>query len=490
MAADLGQFTHDPLKAVLYGFPWGEGDLEHTAGPWAWQRELLEHVGKHLRNELKDDSGQTRQTRFMPCKIAVASGHGIGKSSIVAWLIWWGLSTFEDCKVIVTANTGDQLKTKTQPEVAKWFRMALNSDWFEVNVTSIKVKEPKHEPIWRADFATWSEDNPQAFAGAHNQGKRLIIICDEASEISRSIYEVIEGALTDAHTEILWFMFSQPTLSNGYFYDACFGEQLSRWKVWQIKSAEVEGTNKEEIVETISFYGEDSSHVRVRYLGLPPHSDQGQFIDRRIIAEAQDRIARSLPDDPLLGGCDLAWGGADQNVIRFRCGLDAQTIPPIKIAGELTRDPAILTNRLTEVLTRTFNGRKLAMLFLDSAGIAGPIAARLRAMGHQNIMEVNFGAQSPDSHFAYFRDYMWGQMKQWLIDGGAIDKDKELALDLAGPLLVPDLKQRVKLEPKELMKKRGVDSPDDGDALALTFAHKIMPAIQSNEPPPRVGVWS
>lgn len=482
MAEDLAAFSHDPLKAVLYGFPWGEGDLEMAAGPWKWQVELLTALGDHLKNP---------ETRFRVFRAACASGHGIGKSSIVAWLIWWGLSTFEDCKVIVTANTGDQLKTKTQPEVAKWFRMALNSDWFEVNVTSIKVKEPKHEPIWRCDFATWSEDNPQAFAGAHNQGKRLIIICDEASEISRSIYEVIEGALTDANTEILWLMFSQPTLSNGYFYDACFGDMRHRWKVWQIKSADVEGTNKQEIAETIAHYGEDSSHVRVRYLGLPPHSDEGQFIDRRTIAEAQSRMARALPDDPLIAGCDLAWGGSDSNVIRFRRGLDARSIPAIKIPGELTRDPGILTNRLADILTKTFDGHKVAMLFLDSAGIAGPIAARLRAMGFRNLIEVNFGADSPDNHYAYFRDFMWGQMKQWLLTGGAIDNDKQLGLDLGGPLLVSDGKQRVKLESKELMKKRGIHSPDDADALALTFAMPVAPPRpKPSGPPPRVGVWN
>ncbi len=472
LVRDLAGFVHDPLGAVMYGFRWGRGDLDGCAGPWKWQRELLSAVREHLSSE---------ETRHRVGRFAVASGHGIGKSSIVAWLIWWGLSTFEDCKVIVTANTGDQLKTKTQPEVAKWFRLALNSDWFEVNVTSIKVKEDQHEATWRSDFVTWSEDNPQAFAGAHNQRKRLIIICDEASEIARPIYEVIEGALTDANTEILWFMFSQPTLSNGYFYDACFGDQRSRWKVWQIRSADVEGTNKDEIAETIAFYGEDHSHVRVRYLGLPPHSDKGQFIDRRLIAEAQTREAIALPDDPLVAGVDLAWGGSDSNVIRFRRGRDARSIPPIKIPGELTRDPGVLTNRLAEILSRNFNGYKVAMLFIDSAGIAGPVAGRLRVLGFRNVMEVNFGADSIDPHYAYRRDELWARMKQALVDGLAIDKDRELGLDLAGPLLVADPKHRLKLEPKEAMKKRGIDSPDDGDALALTFAMELAPQPPKTE---------
>src|SRR5262249_43295102 len=81
--------------------------------------------------------------------------------------------------------------------------------------------------------------------------------------------------------------------------------------------------------------------------------------------------------------------------------------------------------------------------------------------------------------YAYWRDYMWGEMKQWMIDGGAIDKDPGLEADLGKPILVSDRLNRVKLEPKDIMKKRlakmGVESssPDDGDALALTFAMPV-----------------
>ena len=194
-----------------------------------------------------------------------------------------------------------------------------------------------------------------------------------------------------------------------------------------------------------------------------------------------------LPDEPLVAGVDFAWGGADDNVIRFRCGLDAQSIKPIKIKGEFTRDPAVLTGKLADVLAATYVvaglPRRVAMLFLDSAGIAAPVESRLRQLGHSNISTVNFGAHSPDSKSAYMRDYMWQRMKEWLRDG-AIDNDPGLAADLAGPCLVSDKQQRIKLEDKELMKKRGLDSPDDGDALALTFAQTVAPKQPEPTPEP------
>lgn len=468
VAEDLAAFTHDPLRAVLYGFPWGEGSLEGLDGPRKWQREVFEYVGAWFQNP---------STRYKPCRIAISSGNGPGKSALAAQLAWACTSTFEHCRINVTANTKAQLDTKTSPEFEKWFRTAINADWFDIHVTSIKVIG--HEANWNIFFLPWSDSNPAAVAGQHNARKRLVVICDEASEIADVIFETLEGALTDEFTEIIVLLLGNPTRSSGAFYEAVFGKARHLWKSWVLDTREIEGTNKAQIQEWQEYYGEDSSWFRTHVRGLPPHADEGQFIDRRIIEQARLCTFTCLPDDPLVAGCDLAWGGSDSNVIRFRRGLNGRTMPAIKIPGELTRDPAILTNRLAEILTRNFEGHRVEMLFLDSAGIAGPIARRLRDMGHRNVQEVNFGADSPDAHYAYFRDYMWGMMKQWLIDGGAIDNDKDLALDLGGPLLVTDLKQRVKLESKELMKKRGVHSPDDGDALALTFA---MPV--STLPPP------
>jgi hypothetical protein len=56
-------------------------------------------------------------------QIAVASGHGIGKSALVSWLLLWSMTTFEDTKGVVTANTEVQLRTKTWAELSKWYRL-------------------------------------------------------------------------------------------------------------------------------------------------------------------------------------------------------------------------------------------------------------------------------------------------------------------------------------------------------------------------------
>ncbi len=72
---------------------------------------------------------------------------------------------------------------------------------------------------------------------------------------------------------------------------------------------------------------------------------------------------------------------------------------------------------------------------------------------------------------------MWGQMRDWLVHGG-IDDDPRLEQDITGPGYEHDKQDRIVLEAKEKMKKRGLDSPDDGDALALTFAAPVLTKAQ------------
>src|SRR6266446_6482949 len=112
----LGEQTLNPSKFVKLAFRWGKGDLERESGARDWQQKVLDYIGEHLKNPA---------TRHTPCRIAVASGHGIGKSALISFIIAWAQSTMEDCRIVVTAGTGPQLATKTVPEVTKWFHRLI-----------------------------------------------------------------------------------------------------------------------------------------------------------------------------------------------------------------------------------------------------------------------------------------------------------------------------------------------------------------------------
>ena len=233
VAQMAAQCTADPAKFARTMFPWQEtGPLHESIGPRPWQLGILDQIGQHLRSP----------DRFSPFLAAVSSGHGIGKSALVGMVINWAMSTCPDCKIVVTAGTGTQLATKTVPEVSKWFRMGFAANWYDINATSIRHKDPRRQSIWRTDFITWSEHNTDSFAGMHNKGKRIVLIFDEASAIGDKVWEVAEGALTDEGTEIIWLAFGNPTQNVGRFKE-CFGRFKHRWLNYQIDSRTVDGTN-------------------------------------------------------------------------------------------------------------------------------------------------------------------------------------------------------------------------------------------------------
>lgn len=465
LADEIAQFYADPLGYVRLAFPWGEeGPLQAYKEPRKWQCEFFEWLGGEIASRAFNGVDPVP-----PIRGAVSSGHGAGKGALTGMLTNFIMSTRPDAKGTVTANTSTQLDDKTWAAILWWNKLSITSHWFEAN-TQILYRKGMRES-WRVTPQTCAPENSEAFAGQHSERSTSFYVNDEDSNVPEKIHEVQEGGL--AKGEPMYFLFGNPTRRSGAFYDAVFGTKRHRWKSWILDVREVEGHNAALVAEYAEDYGEDSDFFRVRVKGLPPNASDAQFIDSERVKNAQKREVQVLSDQPLVAGCDLAWGGSDFNVIRFRRGLDARSIPPIRIPGKLTADPAILTNRLADVLTTKYGDLPVSMLFLDSAGIAGPIAARLRELGHKNVQEVNFGADSPDIKRRYYRDHMWAEMKDWLLTG-AIDSAPRLEIDLQTPGLRTDSKHRVWLESKEDIKKRGEKSPDDGDALALTFAAPVV----------------
>ena len=94
---------------------------------------------------------------------------------------------------------------------------------------------------------------------------------------------------------------------------------------------------------------------------------------------------------------------------------------------------------------------------------------------------VSFAAKPSEQEYQNKRAEMWGAMKEWLRDYGAIEDDEQLRDDLAAPEAFINPRGKLQLESKESMKKRGQASPNKADALALTFAYPVMPrgAMQS-----------
>jgi hypothetical protein len=237
VASVAARFRTDPLGFAKFAFPWGqEGtELAKADGPRQWQIDVLDDLGRRLR------AGHAGELH--PVLKALCSGHGTGKSALLAWLVLWALATCVDAKVLVTSGTEQQLRTKLWPEISKWCRLSVFRKFFRVYGTSILAADSSHEKTWRCDAVTWSETNTEAFQGLHNVGRRILLVFDEASGIADKIWQVAEGALTDQDTEILWIASSNPTRPDGAFFE-CFTRQRHRWHGVQIDSRDVPGTNR------------------------------------------------------------------------------------------------------------------------------------------------------------------------------------------------------------------------------------------------------
>jgi hypothetical protein len=464
LAQELKRYRHDPLRFVLYAYPWGVPGtaLEGRTGPEPWQREVLEYIGEELR-----------AGRF-PIRIAVASGHGIGKSALMAWIRGWSMTTLAHTKGRVTANTETQLRTTTLPEFAKWHGMQIGREWFEGNFSYRYKHNPAHGETWRFDAVAWSETRTEAFAGLHNAGNRIVVLYDEASAIADTVWETTEGALTDANTEILWLAFGNPTRATGRFAE-CWGRHRASWWTKRVDSRTVSFTDKRLIDSWIDAYGEDSDFVRVRVKGERPRAAATQFIPFDLAEGAATREAECWPSDAMVIGVDVARFGDDQSVIVRRRGRDARTWAPLKYRG---LDTMQLAARVAEI---NASDRPDA-IFVDEGGVGGGVVDRLRQLGVP-VTGVNFGAK-PDSgtlqelggmgeRYANKRAEMWGTMRAWL-PRGAIPNDRELIDDLTGVEYGYNADNAIQLERKEDMKKRGLSSPDIADALALTFAYPVV----------------
>jgi hypothetical protein len=492
LARFVARFYDDPLGFVQTCFPWGKPgtQLANEEGPDAWQADILNEIGAAVK--ARKFNGKDA---VPPIRVAISSGHGVGKSTLAAWLIDWVMSTRGDAQGTVTANTFTQLETRTWAQIQKWTKLCITGHWF--HITGDRMYFLGRKESWFASAQSCKEENSEAFAGQHAANSTSLYMADEASAIPDSIFEVMEGGLTDGEPMI--FLFGNPTKNNGKFYRVCFGGEKARWITRCIDSRTSKKSNKNLIKEWADDWGEDSDFFRVRVLGIPPRASDSQFIDQQRVLDAQKRSVIVLPDDPLIVGVDFAWGGADYNVVRFRKGLDARTIKPIRIPGEQTREPHVMIGKLAEVLDTNYSGRQVDMMFVDSAGMAGQVVPRLRELGHKNVIEVNFGADAPNQKYANMRSYMWGNMRDWLVKG-MIDNPQSfgggmpefraaqsLADDLVAPGFKYDSRVRIQLEKKEDMKKRLASegdggSPDDGDSLALTFAHPVK-KTQGFKPP-------
>lgn len=478
-------YKDDPVSFVLYAYPWGQvgTPFENITGPRDWQLEELDTIAKHTAKQV------FAYENGLPLDIdrsAIASGRGPGKSALFAMLAHWHMSTRIGAPAIVTANTESQMRTKTFPEFAVWFGAAINSHWFTIEtlritpapwITELVKRLPQEGGLgidpkyWYCAGQTWSEENPDSFAGAHNP-YGMMVLFDEASGIHSRVWDVTEGFFTEINPYRFFYAASQMRSRNGRFFEIMHDAKMGAgWRTRVLSTRGMAGIDQNVIKSQIARYGEDSDFVRVEIDGLAPRTSEDQFIPWDNVSIAQRNSLYPDTGEALILGVDPAPRG--KTSWRFRQGRNARDCCGPATHGSWQSLDNVQIAHSVQSLDNRYKPDFICIDFGMGTGVID-ILKRVRTNGR--LIPVVFGS-SPVNRKGEFGSHageLWGRMKEWL-PGGMIEKDTgekgTLSQQLTDRGWCWSGKEDGKkiLEKKEDLMKRGVASPDDADALACTF---------------------
>ena len=469
------EIRYDPLKFVLGAYPWGKSGspLSNKVGPRTWQERLFGDLGDHLkRNKNSEKLGVSKRV----FKAAISSGRGIGKSAEIGMGSDWFLNCVVGGTGIITSNTEDQLRSRTMPEIKKWFTLSRGSFLWDQSVLSIVPKK------WYADLLsdkgqlnidpsyyyirgqTWSAEKPDSFAGAHSH-HGIFLVMDESSGIIEKIYNVSEGFFTELTDFRIWFSFGNNRRVTGPFARIFMPGGGTDWNKRRIDSRTVEDVDLKLFESMVARYGEDSDMVRVEARGLPPRGTLSSFISPGDVEEAAKRTVVVDSMAPLIMGIDIARGGSDATVIVFRRGRSCSEIGPFFWRGDETADSMEVVRKIGQLITKYDPDG----VYVDGVGPGGPIVDALKRNRYK-VSEVWGSWASRDRRYGNLRICLWEDMREWL-KTGSIPDEQELKEEfcLVESKTMGQTEKLILESKDDIRKKNNGRSPDFCDALSYTF---------------------
>ena len=395
-------------------------------------------------------------------RVAIRSGHGIGKTAFLSWLILWWVLTRSPSRIACTANTSSQLSDILWAEVAKWHRCMPDGLKELIEVTSAKVELTGQDSF--AVARTARRETPEALQGFHSPN--MLFLVDEASGVDNIIFEVGEGAMSTEGAKTV--MTGNPTRTSGYFYEA-FNKMKDSFFTMKVSSQDSTQVGPKFIEDMKVKYGEDSNIFRVRVLGEWPEADDDVVIPLHLLQSAAERDQVPADTTPVVWGLDVARFGTDKSALCKRKGN--VVTEPIKSwrNKDLMEMCGIILN---EYETTTWSDRPVEIL-IDSIGLGAGVVDRLTELDLP-VRGINVAeSASMGERYGRLRDELWFLGKEWFeARDCTIPDQEELIDDLSKPRFTFLSNGKLKVEGKDEMKRRGLNSPDLADAFCLTFASR------------------
>lgn len=407
-------------------------------------------------------------------QVIVPSGHGTGKTFIAARLALWFLFCFYPSKVITTAPTWPQVEKLLWSEITK----AYNTAKFPLGGRLLQTELKVEEDWFATGFSTRGRADEREFGTPKFQGyhsPNLLLIADEAPGVDHQIWVSFSGLLTASNNKLM--ALGNPTSPSGDFFEAC---KSPAWKKVIISCFDHPNVTRNEIVvpgavtrEWIEArkleWGEGSSLYMTKVLGQFPTEGTDTIVPLSW-AEAcvglkfepkKDDKGNPLPW-PVRIGIDVARYGADKTVFAKMVG---PTLLPLETYAK--QDTNFTIGRAT-ILNREMSPEIIAV---DDSGVGGGVTDGLEA-ANVEVNPINNGSSAIESDkFENRGSELWWNMREAIQRKEiSLPDDTDLINQISSRKYHITRKGKIMVESKDDMKKRGLPSPDKGDALALALS--------------------
>jgi len=400
-------------------------------------------------------------------RISIASGHGIGKSATISWLMLWYLFCFKDCQIACTAPSAEQMNDVLWKEAMKWIQKMPEPIQEKYQWTGSHIRISESPETWFARAKTARKEAPEALAGVH--AEHVMLLVDEASGVPEEIYNTAEGSLTEDNTLVI--LISNPTRLVGYFYDTHHREQ-EHWQTLSFSTIDspLKSSQKYEI-DMARKHGKDSDEYRIRVLGEFPAEENAD--EKGYLPLLSRKDINFMPDNyefrQTEGGSkrlmiDPAGEGRDKSVWAIRDRFVMK-----KLGEEAISTPKTIARRTMEYMDQY--GILPENVFIDGYGVGAKVAQEIAVnpdYGRINVILTGEKAEDPEVYLNIRAESAF-RLRQWLRDGGQIIDSPVWERELFAIRYKRNLAGKIQLMDKVSMKKLLNASPDNFDAISLGF---------------------
>jgi phage terminase large subunit len=447
------------------------GTEEYRDANFPGWRDLPLYGPEPYQDEILD--AYSANTRLM----SIRSGHRVGKTTTLAWVIIHRIIFFFPQKTVATAATEDQLFDALASEVKAWIEK-LPPDiqaLLEVKSEIIALKSKPNDSFIR--FRVSRADKPEALAGIHS--RFTLLVGDEASGIPDPVFEGAMGSLADENPILI--LAGNPVRSQGLFYET-HTKLRNRWTTFHINAEKSRRVNRDFIEDIRLRFGELSNVYRVRVLGEFPLADDDTILPFELVEPSLRRDVQPKRVQEIWG-LDCARFGRDSSALARR-RANVLVCPVESRYGKDTMQVVGWVKQEWDALGPT---ERPEWIIVDSIGIGAGVVDRLREL-QLPVRGVNV-SESPAMREKYknLTTELWFKMKFWFEarDTNIANDEKLLTQLIARKFKILSTGKSV-AETKDDMKRRGLESPNEADAFMLTFASEATLA-QGQRAPSRSG---